>query len=351
MNEKRKRDIVISIQNAGLKLLWLRKAFQLRVTKTVTLNRNRYNWIIAGVIFSLALSILLTVSGQYLAQADVAGQEERRLIGVFLTTEHLELPREDTGPITMNWRGQVDLSALFQPGRLDADWCEDAQQFIFPGIEGIPFFVAQIEDVYSGHMGHMAHMGRGIRSSGMHTHFGDNSVGVEIEGTIYVVTGSQAQSTVFTNLVFQTADGIVFLEDRGGGFSVHGGVTSEGSVMSQTMTEEITITENGVQTTHSISVRVNHTAMFPPEKVVVLEMNAEGQLLNSTVLEMNEIESVFNPQSETEYMVVEIHRTIPEAMHGQQIIRELVGRDDHGIPVFYVGDNGIIERGSMQVEW
>jgi len=299
--------------------------------------KKRLYWILGGLIFAIALSVFLTATGQYLAQADVRRQEERRLIGFFITMEHLSLPRDDSASISIDWRGRVDMDALFQSGRMYASWCDELQKFYFPGLEGIPFFVPITHDeIYS------AHFGNGIHGHGLNLAFSDNHVAIDFEGTIYAIPGPRAGIVAYINHVFQTADGTVFLEDRGSAFSFHG-VMSEGNVMSQTLTEQTN--------DYKISVTVNHGVIFPPEKIVVLEMNADSQLINRTDISPFEPESVFHPHDETEYILVEIHRNIPEGMHGEPLLRNLIAQDDYGIPAFYIREDGIIERGTIRIEW
>jgi len=312
--------------------------------------KKRIYYILGGLIFYIAISIFFSISGHQLAQAEV-NQEERRLIGVFITTDPLDLPYEFAGPFTVSFWNRVDYNALFTPGRLYANWCEESSMFYFPDIEGIPFFVAYVPQTEGQNGGiHSAHFGSGIRSHGFHIHFGDNLTHIDIEGTIYVIPGSQAHARVVINNVYQTADGTIYLENSHGGFSFHG-VTSEGSVMSQTLQEDIVINQNGTETIYSIAVKINHATLFPPTEIIVLEMDVNSQLVNRVVLEPGANLDVFYTHENTHYMIVEVVRTIPEGVYGQPIIREIVGFGDFAIPVFDVQENGIISRGGIQIEW
>jgi len=323
-------------------------------------NQSRKKYIVLCIIGCIALGILISLSGVTLAR-EGPGQDEARLIGVFVTTEHLDLPTQ-TGPISVPIRGRVDFAELLRPGRLYAQWCEETLTFTFPGIEGIPFFVAISPTKDSAQLNTAAsssfddrprdgtfitHGGNGIVSRGAHMGFGDNSVSIDIEGTIYAVPGSV--TTVFMNQVFQTSDGQVFLES-GSAFSFHGTV-SEGDVFSTTLTETKTTAENGIETSYSMSVAVNHSAMFPPENIVLLQMNEHSEIIMRTALTPDEMEQEFHLEPQTEYVIVEIHRTIPTQSHGNPILREIIGQEDQGMTTFYVRSDGIIEKGWMTIVW
>ena len=291
---------------------------------------------------------LLALPGCQLALESAGSPEEARLIGVFITTEHLDLfdhTQVDHVPIR---QGQVDFSELFRPGRLYAEWCVE---FRFPGVEGIPFFTATsppVDDVHTEGV-ITTHGGRGIVGHGSHVAFGDNSVSIEKEGTVYAIPGAQALSTVHINPVYQTTDGRVFLVS-GNSFAFHGNAT-EGRVFSTNLTETTTITENGVETTNSMSVTVNLAAMFPPESIVILQMNADSNVIMRTTFAPDEMPGMFRPEAQTEYVIVETHRIIPPMAYGDIVIRELIARQDHGIPTYMAREDGILEPNWTEIIW
>lgn len=371
--------------------------------------RERLHVVLFCVIFVTLLATLIAISGNRLARHDSSSRDNARLIGVFITTEHLDIPSPHTGPIRVGWRGQVDFSELFRPGRIYAQWCEDTFEFSFPGVDGIPFFVARSpgrndslhgaaaqagaqslhpasspvqegppiypplpitdDDLFLfsdphpfGPRGpvYITQAGSGIVSGGTHLSFGDNSVGIEISGTIYAVPGAQVQAAAFLNKVFQCPEGYVFLE-TGHGFSFHG-VTSEGDVMRQTISETRTMVENGVETSYSISVDINHSAMFAPVSIVVLQMDTNSQVVMRTELSPEDVrrQSEVLPtqtdnitiylESQTEYVVVETHRAIsPEV--GRPVLRELVSRRETGVRTFAAREDGILEAQWLRVVW
>jgi len=303
------------------------------------------------IIFILLAVILFAFPGCQLAREGAAG-EEARMVGVFITTEHLDLFDHSLidQPIPMRW-GRPDFSALFQPGRLYAQWVESIGDFRFPGVEGIPFFAAysppHLPDTTM-----INHAGSGISSGHTHVFVGDNYHRVEKEGTIYVVPGAQASTFVVVNQVFQKADGSVFLmSGSSSAFSFHGNKT-EGPVFSQNVSETRTETINRVETTNCISVTVNITTMFEPKSIVLLQMDEYSQVVLRTEFAPGEMPQTFYPESQTAYIIVETHRDRPYSH--EQVVREIVARDWHSnnrFSTFVAMDDGVLLKNWTEIAW
>ena len=296
----------------------------------------------------VAVSLLLATAGLTLAGEHIP-QENARLVGVFITTDWLDIPSPNQGqPIRVGPWGRVDFSELLRPGRIYAQWCEEAFDFTFPGVEGIPFFVATTPPVGDSGGIVSAFGGSGIRNHGSHFNFGDDSFSAELEGTIYAIPGSLTQ--IYMNRVFQTSDGTVFLEGSGGGFSHHGTI-SEGTVFSSTLAETITINENGVQRSYSISVVVNNYAKFPATHAVVLQMDANNEILARAEVTREDMAEPVTMLPNVEYVVVEVHRDVPPHGYSAVVQRELIVRGTHGHPVYFARPDGILEGEVLEFGW
>jgi len=315
--------------------------------------KQRLSAFIFCVVFFMILAILISASGVHLAIDGAGNMDDARLIGVFITTEHLNLPSNTPTIITGRVR-RNNFDDLFRPGRLYAQWCGDAFEFTFPEIEGIPFFspisppTGQSDDII-----HFSQIGQGIRSHGMHITHGDYYTGVEMEGTIYAIPGSV--TIIYMNRVFQTADGQVFLE-AGSGFSYHGTV-GEGRVFSSTLSETRTTTENGAEAGNSISVTINHVAMFAPEAIAVLQMDANNHVIMHTVLTPDDVAAKlsspgagFYLEAQTEYVIVETHRGAA-AETGREVLREIINKGEDRADAFFAREDGILVAGWLRVVW
>jgi len=287
------------------------------------------------------IGMLSALTACQLAMESVA-PEDARLIGVFVSTEHIDLFDNMTFEnVAMGW-GQPDFSAIFQPQRLYAEWDVN---FHFPGIEGMAFFSAMsppVEGVFS--EGVMAgHSSAGVSGNRNDFHFGDNYTRVVKEGTIYIVPGSH--TVVYVNPVFQTGCGRVFLEPGGGFSGMHN--EAEGSVFSQTMTETTEITVNGVENTYSMSVTINVASMFAPKKIVVVQMDDASRIVSRVELAPGEVPMAFYTEAGVEYVIIEAHR---DTGHNP-VTRELISRGENGVATFAAREDDIIVRNWMEIVW
>ncbi|MCL2405336.1 MAG: hypothetical protein FWC92_07295 [Defluviitaleaceae bacterium] len=298
----------------------------------------------------LFVIVLLGLSACQLAREGIA-QEEAWMVGVFITTEHLNLTDHSLeGQVIPMRRGRPDLSALFQPGRLYALWDETTGDFRFPDIDGIPLFTA-VSPPHVPNETVISHVGGAISGGHNHMFYGDNYTRVEMEGTIYIVPGSRAMAVVHMNPVYQTADGSVFLTN-GNAFSGHG-LRTEGPVFSSSVSHTRSVTENGSESTNSISIKLNVSGMFAPEKVVFLEMDEYSHVILRSEFEPGEIPQTFYASTGTAYIIVETHRDAAQAE--TRVVRELIAarnaHDNSWITTHIATEDGILEGSETEIIW
>jgi len=305
------------------------------------------------IALCLLTTILLALSACQLAKESTV-PDEYWMVGVFITTTHLDLPNPHEGqPIPIR-RGRPDFSALFQQGRLYAQWDDEIGNFRFPddvaGIaEGMSLFTA-INPPHVPNTTTISHLGGAL--SGGHTHIfhGDNYVRVELEGTVYMVPGAAANAVIFMNPVYQTTAGEVFLTS-GNAFSSHGLLT-EGRIFSTNGAETRTITENGAENTNSVSVTVNIYSMFAPTRIVLLQMDKYHQVVSSTQFAPEEMPESYNLEATTAYIIIETHRDAPDT--SPAITRELIVQDptqSRGISTFTAREDGVLEGRWTKIIW
>ena len=295
-------------------------------------------------VFVLLASLMMALAGCQLAQEGIAGEEARR-VGVFITAEHLDLIDRSEGVVIPVRRGRPDFSVLSQSGRLYARWDDTVGEFLFPDVDGIPFFTALTPNDVN-----IFQTGVGISSRGNHVFITDNSTHAEMEGTIYIVPGAQAMSVIHTNPVYQTACGRVFLT-TGNGFSGHG-LDTEGRVLSTTTSSSTTTTENRVENTNSISITVNLYSMFAPTKIVLLQMNEYSHVVIRTEFAPEEMPEALYMEEDTAYVIIETHRDRPHAQ--EQVVRELVAQSRHErqrILTFMAREDGVLVENWTEIVW
>jgi hypothetical protein len=225
-------------------------------------------------------------------------------------------------------------------------------QFIFPNLAGIPFYIGTVTNETPSGTSTVtfSDVDLGIISHGMHVHISDNEVRHRLSGTLNV-NPRLAENIYQFNPVFQTPEGDIYIARGGSSISASRDSweeAAEGPLQSFRQEETVTITENGVSTTRSISVELGIAILFPPERFVVLQMDAEHRVLYRDEFAPQHVPDIFHPLPGTAYMIVETHRN-PATRN--PIIRVLSEPGDPSFETFYVRDNGVVNRRFTQVEW
>lgn len=308
------------------------------------------------IAICVALILALTLSACQLARKD--GDIEAasdRLVGAFITKEHLDLfdferyMNDNASKLINGGNINIDNDSRYN-GRVYAtlknriitsevtgeqyhDW-----EYIFEELDGIPFFSALITapdgNSFWGSASDSA-------ISDGHMKIGDKN---ELEGTIYMTPRSQV--TVYINPVYQSADGNVYLM-AGSGISCSG-VNDEGSVMSQTLEETYTITENGNKTESGTKVTVHVAVKNIPKLVRVIQMNTENTPVSQEEYKPEELPESIVRRNGTAYMIVE---TVSAASNGEVVARKIVEPTDGSFVAYTVRDDGICEGKYIQILW
>lgn len=313
--------------------------------------------------FFLTAIMLSVLAGCQLAREDAGtDNNEDRLIGVFLTTEYLDLfnmegyLNDNIGRFTS---GEIDMDSTAKKyqGRLYAELRPKTltntetgeevttEEYIFPGVEGITYFSASVPAAAE-HEGYVTSRSDEAISDG-HTNlnYGDKGNSTAMEGTVFV-SPNHAQ-TYYYNPVYQSSDGRVYAITGSGFFAA--GVQDEGSVYSQTLDATYTTTENGKSTTESISVKISISVMNPPGKIVVMQMGADSSVVLRTEYIPGEMPKTIVPEKNTEYIVVETHKT---GSNGDDFItRNLYSKDAESLETFFCREDGVCVKQWTIIKW
>lgn len=315
------------------------------------------------VAFFLAALMLSTLSGCQLAREEAGTSNyEDRLIGVFLTTEYLDLfdfkgylndniGRFSSGEIHIDGAAekyQGRLYAELNPKTLtNQETGEKAvtEEYIFPGVEGITYFSARVPATAEREGYVTSGSDEAITDGHMNLNYGDQGNSTTMDGTVYVSTG-HAQAYYF-NPIYQSADGRVYAT-AGNGISA-AGVQDEGSVYSQTLDATYTTAENGKTKTDSISVKISISEMSPPEKVTILQMDTDSTVVSRTEYTPGETPESILPEEKAEYIVVETHKT--DRSGEAYTTRKLYGKDSESLETFSCREDGICVKKWTQIKW
>jgi hypothetical protein len=284
--------------------------------------------------------MLFIFSGCQLAQEFMQREhtEEDAFVGFFVTFGHFSL------------EGAFDANDRIYAER------EGEYTFIFP-VEGIPFFVGTVqqEGEHGGGSSWVTfgEAGPGIISDTMHIHAGDDFTRRTLSGTLHV-TPQMADTVYVFNPVYQTPglDGRIYIS-RFGGSAVSvahgdGAPPPEGRVHSFSHVEERATQRNGVTFLHTTTVELAVANMHPPERIVIMQMDANHQALARAEYAPDNVPEEFTPLPGTAYLIVE---TLRAAEVTDPVLRALYGTNDETIAIFYEMGNRVLAQRFVQVNW
>jgi len=321
---------------------------------------------IIHVMLALILAAAL-LTGCQLARTDGLSTENSRLVGVFITREYLDLFDvggyfEDNVSKLLNG-GEISLKDSERySGRIYAELVEAVDtndetgekhsrwDYAFPGLEGIPFFSAEVFPP-DGDPFHAAFTD-GLLCD---TRF---AVGNEttLDGTLYLTP--EVPAVIYANPVYQSSDGRVFVttgagwsvsSENGSGEYISGSHVAD-SVFSTTLEETHTSSENGEKkTAESFRVTLNVGIMLGPKAVAVIQLDAQNTVITRDEYSPEDMPEQITPRPETEYIVVETESAGTD--DGRVFSRELLEPADAGITGYKARTDGIIEPVWTELLW
>ena len=153
--------------------------------------------------------------------------------------------------------------------------------------------------------------------------------------------------TFYANPIYQAADGSIYLT-AGQGMTA-AGTHDERAWMSTNLADSTTITADGKTETLTNEVTVNISVMFPPEKINVIEMGANGETIVKTELSVDVFPEEYQPSDRTQYIIVESVKTDLDKM--QYIAAEVFDKKDTSFFVFQDTGKGICEKIEIPLLW
>lgn len=314
------------------------------------------NSIIIACILVLAFALGLT--GFTLAKPDkTEGAENDRLIGVFITTEHLDLfdfsrylndnaAKMKGGNITIDgennkYQGRL-YATLKDKSYIDPDGnTKTTQEYVFENVKGFPYYIPSDKD------GNYASSGSDAISDG-HTGISvtDNGVSISLDATIYV-SPNGGNATYFMNPVYQSGDGRIYTT-TGNGMSFSGS-TAEGAAFSSKLEATNTITENGKTNSYSASVKISISVMYPPSRISLIQFSKDGSILSRTEYKPGELPHSLTVDQNCSYIILETYKSSPD--EGETVSRQLYQGDSSNLDSFYLRTDGICAKQSTALIW
>lgn len=307
-------------------------------------------------IFSILLASVMTLMcGCNLAQPEGApsSAEPDRLVGVFITTEYLDL--FDTDAWLQDNADQIADGELTLPAeddqyteRLYAELTESTvtdssgkthttHQYTFKELDGIILASYQLQDSSNAYWS--TDCGEGICDIKTALSSLDNGTLREIVGSLYI-SHTSGDTIFYFNPVYQTADGAVYLVP-GSGLHVSSAL---GASASQAISSTATVTENGVETTHSSKIEVKIDFVAVADKVVLIQMDENNREIARSEFIPGEMPEEFTPLDNAAYLIIEEHC-------GDSVSRSLHQPGSDSIRVFFAPDGKLCLEDRTTVNW
>lgn len=313
----------------------------------------------------LTLLMVVTFSGCQLAREDLAQTKEGdKLIGVFVTYEHLDLfdmesyLNDNISKFSKGGNIEINGAHDIYNNRLYATLVEEELtavnsgekhsmfSYVFEGLDGISMFAPTITDPITGDSYSSSSSGKGISDPKYHVKRGDNEEGIELEATIYVASGAMSDA-IYINPVYQSDDSKVYLQS-GQGFMASGD-NGEGGVYTQTMTDSTSRTENKTITTYTTSIKLSIATMNPTETVAIYQMDSSNRIISKNEYSPGNVPEEITPEKSCEYFIVESHKT---TFNGEkQVERQIFSKTDTSIYYFVKGNNGVLYKTYSSIIW
>lgn len=277
-------------------------------------------------ILALILAVCL-LSGCQLASGETKESPIRdKLVGVFVTFEHLDLEFDMEGYLSDNIDRIADGEEIvLEPGEgmeyEERLWAEVGERGLsFPGYAGLVMGQVWQEDHW---VGFSTEGFSGMKTTVEQTETLDS---IAEEGTIYVPLDTDS-FIFYSNPVYMTPDGAYYAQ-QGSGFSGDGMAIGG---MSQSVKCEIKETQDGVEKVYSAEYTVRIEGVNLAEKVVVVQMSADHQELARAEYVTGEMPASITPEPGAAYLIAE------EYADGE-VTRTLCQPGDDPIQVFYQGE-------------
>jgi len=309
----------------------------------------------------LVISFTLGLAGFSLANPEAAKSlQEDRLVGVFITTEYLDLfdfekyLNDNMGSFgggeirmdgeTAEYQGRL-YAALKERSLKNEENGElvTTKEYVFEEVEGFPYFYYTITDeagTYSTASG-----SEGISDGHVSVSETDGGVEIVLEGTIYVAPA--ASHVYYLNPVYQSADGRVYAMS-GSGISCDGN-SAEGALLTRTLDSKTTVTENGKGKTYGLSVKISVSVLYPPSRIYVLQFRSDGELIARGEYLPGALPKTIEPERDCSYIILETHKKTQE--EEETVSRSLYDTKDSFLESFYCREDGVCVKKFTALNW
>lgn len=292
------------------------------------------------------LSLLLLLAMLLLSGCSLAVEDESpgRLIGVLVTTDHLNRAQEDSAlsasgstPDDAFSPFRLYAEAVTVPLRSDSGEISETIEFQFP-CGGFLLCAPWIEDGDNSY--HAVNSG-GLFDTNAHFTSTDGGTSIELSATAAAVPDA---GDVYLNPVYQQENGQIYATP-GSTYRFGEGNLSEGELYSKTWEESASSNGEEVRSTVTVSLEVR----FPPESVTVLQFDEGGTPLARDEFAPDALPEQLKAEPETAYLIVETAKRSPE--EATVLTREILGRGAEGIESYTVDSSGLCRAAYIHLDF
>lgn len=299
----------------------------------------------------LMFALMVSLCGCQLAKGEELVEHGQsmtdKLIGAFITEEHLDLfdmeaylndnldsimSGKELGP---GEQAQYEGRIYATPAGYLENGLPDGH-FTFEGLEGYAYFTPTVEHPEGETT--VVNADSCFSDIKNNYHSVDNNLQeISTEATLYVAD-DVGHVAFFMNPVYQDDSGNVYL-------MAGTGISSDmvGS-MSQSMDMERKVTIDDVETTEKYAIKITYKGIPRPERIAVLQMDAESRVLSREEYLPGQLPEQIDPVEGADYIIL-------ETITREETIREVVPQEERWMHTYDPQDNGICEQQSTEVLW
>lgn len=285
-------------------------------------------------IIAVILATLMLTGCQLASQETKKDAMNDQLVGVFLTLDHLELEFDMEGWLSDNPGALNGEKVMLDPadamaysGQLPAVLSEEG--LTVPGCEGLTI-LRILEEDYS-----TTQTSEGIVGVSSNIMAGDGGDSVEVEGTVYFPAESEVM--LCANPVYMTQTGEYYVV-QGNSFQS----SLECGSMSHSIQDQRTWTVDGLETTQSAKFTVTVEGVSVAQKVALVWMSKEHQVLSRTEYVPGELPETI--EAAGDYLIL-------EEIAMETVTRKIFQPGDETLTVYYQGDKPWCMPDFAEIQW
>lgn len=287
-------------------------------------------------LIAIILAVLMLSGCQLASEEKREDQLQDKLVGVFVTFDHMDLEFDIEGWLSDNPDAFRDGDVTLEPGesmayagKLPVTVGEDG--WVVPEHEGLSIGRYWNGEYWTGFST------EGICELNSHINAGDNGDTIDVEGTVYFPAGAQVM--LCTNPVYQTAEGEYYVMQ---------GTTFQSSLetgsMSQSIEDEKTWIVDGEETIYSAKFTTTVQGVHLAQQVTLIWMSAEHEELDRAEYVPGQLPESVTPVAGAAYLIA-------EETAGEKVTRMLHQPGDEPIRVFCQSEQPWCLPDFMQVDW